>query len=265
MGIRPFDSSLPIYNVDFQFKEHNCSNLAYSKKYAEHLFGMGESKRRYIGVGAVSDSQLIVACIDMRNLTYENYLAKIKKRYKSNAVRNAKKADKLNYVCKPFGRKLFIPDIVAINLSKEERSCGIMPASYRQTIDEMGGAPTHFVEMEFPSCFIHYGISWGIFAPEPGHMQGSVITDEKLLAYVTLRRIGNFATYVQIIGHGDYLLHGIMYRLHFAIMEWLCQKDNRYTQGLELLTYAGFYDGNEGLTLWKKTTCFEPAYLVVQD
>ncbi len=139
-----------------------------------------------------------------------------------------------------------------------------MPASYRRTIDELGGAPTRFVETEQPTCSEHYGIMWGIFVPELGYMQGSVVTNERLLAYIRLRRIGNFATYSMIIGHGDYLEHGIMYRLHFAIMEWLCQKDNKYTQGLEVLMYAGFYDGNEGLTLWKKKTCFEPAYLVIQ-
>ena len=56
-----------------------------------------------------------------------------------------------------------------------------------------------------------------------------------------------------------------MARLHFAIMEWLCLTDNQYAQGLEVLMYAGFYDGNPGLTLWKKKTGFEPAYLVTED
>lgn len=261
----PFDPSLPVYNIDFQLAVHDCPDLADNKEYADHLVGMGESERRYVGVGAASGGQLIVACIDLRNLTYEGYLAKLKKRYKGNVVRDAKKADKLNYVCKPFVRSLFVPDIAEINHSKEVRSCGVMTAGYRRTIDELGGAPTRFMEMKYPSCLVHYGISWGIFAPEPGYMQGSVVTNEKLLAYIRLRRIGNFATYSMIIGHGDYLQHGIMYRLHFAIMEWLCQPDNRYAQGLEVLMYAGFYDGNEGLTLWKKKSCFEPAYLVAKD
>lgn len=226
---------------------------------------MGESERRYIGVGAVRDNQFIVACINLSNLTYGNYLANVKRRYKGNVVREARKADKLGYVCKPFVRKLFIPDIASINHSKEVRSCGLMPASYRRTIDELGGAPTRLEEMEWPPCPEHYGMMWGIFASEPGYSQGSVITNERLLAYIRLRRIGDFATYSMIIGHGDYLQHGIMYRLHFAIMEWLCQKDNKYAQGLKVLMYAGFYDGNEGLILWKKKSCFEPAYLVAQD
>lgn len=251
--------------MDFHLKTHNCPDLDDCEEYANHLLGTGESGRQYIGVGAARDNQLIVACIHLRNLTYESYLAKVRKRYKGNVVRETRKADKLGYVCKPFVRKLFIPDIVSINHSKEVRSCGLMPASYRRTIAELGGAPHQFVEMELPTCAEHYGIMWGIFVPEPGYMQGPVITNERLLAYIRLRRIGNFATYSMIIGHGDYLQHGIMYRLHFAIMEWLFQKDNQYAQGLEVLMYAGFYDGNEGLSLWKKKTCFEPVYLVVQD
>lgn len=263
MSDRTFDPALPVFNVNFHFKIHNCPDLDDCEEYANHLLGTGGSERRYIGVGAARDGQLIVACIDLRNLTYENYLAKVKKRYKSNVIRKARKADELGYACKPFVRKLFIPDIAAINHSKEVRSCGLMSASYQRTIDELGGAPTQFVEMESPNCSVHYGLMWGIFVPEPGHLQGSIVTNERLLAYIRLRRIGNFATYSMIIGHGDYLEHGIMYRLHFAIMEWLCQKDNKYAQGLEVLMYAGFYDGNEGLTLWKKKTCCEPAYLVI--
>lgn len=261
---RPFDPSLPVINIDFQLKTHHCSDLTDCQEYAEHLLGMGESERCYLGVGAVRDNQLIVACINLRDLTYENYLTKVRKKYKGNVIREARKADKLGYVCKPFVRKLFIPDIVVINHSKEVRSCGIMPASYRRTIDDLGGAPCRFVDLELPVCSEHYGIMWGIFAPEPGYRQGSVLTNERLLAYIRLRRIGNFATYSIIIGHGDYLQQGIMYRLHFTIMEWLCHRDNKYAQGLDVLMYAGFYDGSDGLILWKKKTGFAPAYLVVQ-
>lgn len=261
---KPFDPSLPVLNVDFQLKIHQCLDLADCEEYAKHLLGQGESERRYIGVEAVRDNQLIIACINLRDLTYENYLTKVRRKYKGNVIREARKADKLNYICKPFVRKLFIPDIAAINHSKEVRSCGLMPASYRRTIDDLGGPPTQFVELELPNCTDHYGIMWGIFAPVLGYRQGNILTNERLLAYVRLRRIGNFATYSMIIGHGDYLQHGIMYCLHFAIMEWLCQRDNPYAQGLGVLMYAGFYDGSEGLTLWKKKTGFEPAYLIVQ-
>lgn len=256
-----FDPSLPVYTVDFQLAKPCCGELEDCTEYANHLLGLEKSTRKYVGIEAPENNQLVVALIDLRSLTYETYLKKLRSKYKGNVLYNAKKADSQGYTCKPFVRKLFIPDIVEINHSKEVRSCGAMPPSYLRTVDEMGGAPEEYVEWKPPACPTHYAMLFGIFMPVPGYKQGNVVTNEKLLAYIRLRRIGNFSTYSMIIGHGDYLQYGIMYRLHLAVMKWLCQ-ENKYSQGLELLIYASYYDGNDGLILWKKKTGFEPAYLV---
>lgn len=266
MSKQLIDPSLPLVEVNFRLKNHLCSESDDSAQYIHHLLGTGEGKRCYMGVEKPSDGQIAVACLDLRNLAYDDYIANVKKRDRKQAViRNARKADKLGFICKPFVRSLYVPDIVAINQSKDVRSCGPMKPSYQRSVEEMGGEPTKYMAFEFPDCPLHYGFFWGIFSPEQGHRQGSIVTNERLLAYVRIIRFGNFATYSMILGHGDYLKHGIMYRLHFKIMEWLCQKDNPYSHGLEYLMYAGYYDGDEGLTLWKKKTCFEPVYLILSD
>jgi hypothetical protein len=258
------DPSLPITLVDFKLNNHSCNELKDSREYINHLFGTGEGKRRYISVEQPYEGQIPVASLDVRDLTFEDYLKLIKKRdSKQSVLRNARKADKIGAVCKPFVRSVYVPDIVAINLSKDIRSCGPMSPSYRHSVEEMGGEPTQYKEFKYPDCPYHYGIFWGLFVPEPGYKQGNVTTNEKLLAYIRIRRFGNFATYSMILGHGDYLKYGIMYRLHLEIMKWICSEGNSYSQGLKCLTYAGYYDGDEGLTMWKKKTCFAPSYLAI--
>lgn len=258
---RPVDPLLPVIEIDFQFPHSDCTGLKACGDYLQksaypHLIDS------YVAEDKPFDGQIAVAWLDLRNLSYDTFLANVKKQYKGSTVRSASQADKQGFICKPFAHRLFIPDIVAINHSKEIRSGGPMTESYRRTIDEMGGAPTHFIDLNLPKCPVHYGIHWGIFSPEQGYKQGDVVTNERLLAYINLRRIGNAAFYSQILGHGDYLKFGIMYRLHFAIVQWLLNEENEYARGLEHLEYSSFYGGTEGLQMWKKKALFKPAYFV---
>lgn len=257
MNDESVDPSFPIVEADFQLNQHICSGRDNSEQYVKQWL-----LDRYVGIEKTFDKQVPSAWIDLYNLTYENYLAKVKKTHSGNALRNAKKSDKRGYIVKQFDRRTFIPDIVSIHHSKQIRSHGPMPPRYFRTVEEMGGPPKRYIPFQYPECPLHYSIDWGIFSPESGYMQGEVMTNEKLLGYINIRRIGNFSTYRLIIGHGDYLQYGIMHRLHFAIMEWICRREDDYTRGLKHLMYAGMYSGNEGLQLWKKITCFEPVYFV---
>jgi hypothetical protein len=120
-------------------------------------------------------------------------------------IRNARKADNEGFVCKPFTHRMFIPDIVSINQSKEIRSDGPMSAFYRRSVERMGGAPVKMIPFKLPDCPVHYSMLWGIFSPESGYKQGDVVTNERLLAYTDLRYTENFSMYSLILGHGDYL------------------------------------------------------------
>lgn len=263
MNKQSSDPFLPIVGINIQRGENNCRQLEqcewYERQMREKLIG------RYIGVRQPFDGQIIAACLNLRGLTYEDYILRIKKQYKGAALRHANKADREGYTCKPFVKELFIPDIVEINHSKNVRSGGPMRESYLRSVEGMGGIAIKYIEMKLPDCPVHYDYWWGIFSKIPGYKQGGLVTNEKLLAYIRLRRNGNYSLYAQILGHGDYLKYGIMYRLHFSIIEWICHGGNGCALGLEYLIYAGYRQGKEGLKQWKKKILFKPVHLVIPD
>lgn len=139
-----------------------------------------------------------------------------------------------------------------------------MRDSYRRSVEEMGGSPSELKQLTDPQCPVHNTYCWGIFERRLGHRQGVVVTDEKLLGYVKFKRLGNLATYSMILGHGEYLKFGIMYRLHYAIMQWLAQQQsNGCLKGLEYVMYGPIDSGSAGLKEWKKRALFERRYLVL--
>ncbi|WP_139150897.1 hypothetical protein [Halofilum ochraceum] len=233
---------------------------------------VGKSRERlgngnYISGKEDEPPKVVAAVLRLSGVTHEQYREAVRKRSKGESLRQAKKAEKFGIRCAPFDRRLFVPDIHEINESKAVRSGGAMRDSYHKTVEELGGWPDSYHRWSEPACTKHYDIWWGAFESVEGYSQGRVQTDEKLVAYIDLRRLGNFALYSLIIGHGDYLKTGVMYRLHLAIMEWLLDPNNPHATGLDYLVYAGFYQGGEGLQHWKRKFLFEPArmYEVERD
>jgi hypothetical protein len=231
--------------------------LWYKNQMEEKLVG------KYIAHGQPFEKQIVAACLPVSELNYHEYIQKIKKQYKGASIRQSKKADREGFVCKPFNYALFVPDIVEINHSKEQRCGRPMTEPYKRSVEELGGEPTAKYSFVQPKCSIHYDLWWGIFQYRHGYKQGMIVTDEKLLGYIRLRRNGNYALYAQILGHGDFLKFGIIYRLHLAIMEWISCGGDGLTSELALLIYAGFYSGQHGLQIWKKKLLFSPAFLVI--
>jgi hypothetical protein len=245
-----YEPSLPMLEIDFQFTDHTCDSLEHSKRYVNN------DLIKSIGL------QAPIARIDLRNLSYDSYINKIKK-YKTHY--DSRKADKQGYICKPFAKRLFVPDMFTINHSATIRGGSHIKGYFTSSLDELGGPPERYIHFSLPSCPIHYLYYWGIFSPEPGYKQGDVITNERLIGYAFFRRIGNLAAYSQLVGHSDYLKYGIIYRLHFAIMEWICRRDDAYTQGIEYFMHGRYYDGGDGRILWRKKSHFEPAYILPPD
>lgn len=253
---------LPEVPLDFQLDSASCIGAASCLKYRDMV--TNKLVGRYIGSPGPVEKQVRAARLDL-NTTYDDYMAAVKKLYKGAVMRNARKAERAGIVVHRFARPTFVPDIVEINHSKEDRSGGPMKANYLKSVEESGGYPKKLHLPEDPPCPVHYDLWWGAFEPLPGHRQGEVVTDERLVAYINLRRYGDFAFYNYILGHGDYLNLGVMYHLHFAVMRWILDREAPHAQGLEHLIYAGFFQGGEGLQLWKKKTCFEPVLLVMSE
>lgn len=220
---------------------------------------------RYISDGATTEKRVIVAHVDLRDLTWESYLSKTRKKSKGAALRQSRKADREELWVAPFTRKTYIPDIVDINHSMPTRTGRPMREAYLKSVKEMGGPAKRDVQWSLPDCPEHYDIWWGAFKSEPGHLQGKIQTDQRLVGYVDFRRVGNLAFYSLILGHGEYLKFGIMYKIHFEIMEWILTSGLDHASGIETLMYAGFNQGGDGLIQWKKKVCFEPCYLAYGD
>lgn len=177
-------------------------------------------------------------------------------------IRQARKAQKNGYYCKPFAMKLHIPDMHEINHSKESRSGGKMRGSYTRTIDEMGGAPDSYQAVVMPKCEDHWALMFGTFKEAPSHMQGSVEVGEKLFAYISLRRMGDVALYSQILGHGEHLSDGILILLHLEVMRWIDQHRSDVTRGLRFVMYGGAQNGGQSLYRWKRQAGFLPRQLI---
>ena len=176
-------------------------------------------------------------------------------------MRQKKKALAAGYFVKPFAWKLFIPDIHDVNHSKAIRSGGPMRGSYQKSVEEMGGAPQSRLDVVWPKCPYHWGLTFGVFLPLVGHTQGAVTVDEKLVGYISLRRTGELAVYSMILGHADHLDNGVLVLLHHELVKWIGAQKDGLCKGLRYLMYGGQQNGGKGLSQWKRRGGFTPHFV----
>ena len=157
------------------------------------------------------------ALILLDKYTIEEYIAKIH----SNKRYGYRKAQRLGYKIEPFNIKTFIPDMFEIDNSKPIRSGGRMYGGYLKTIKERGGYPQEYYPAPSPLCQKHFRQLWGCFIPQIGYKQGRIVTNKKLVAYISLVVIGELAIYSRILGHGEYLKDDIMSLLHIETLKYL--------------------------------------------
>lgn len=209
----------------------------------------------------IKDRQIIAAVLPISDHNFSDYEDRIRGVSKGAALRQARKSRREGIVCEPFDRRLHIPDIHEINTSMVRRSGGVMRRGYMASVEDLGGAPDRNYKWGLPACRAHYDLWWGAFITSVGYYQGDVQTDQKLIAYIKFRRIGSVGLYSMILGHGEYLKHGVMQQLHLDLFQFLLGENRQLTEGLEYIMYAGYYQGGDGLRRWKKNLCFIPAYL----
>lgn len=251
--------NLPHVKVDLLQENASCERCGSCEEQYE-IFQQ-RHLNKYIGEGTPAPDQIVAALLDLDKYDAHSFLSACH----LNHRRNIKKAQKRGFYCKPFAYKQFVPDIFAVNTSKAERTGRPMSAQYLRNIDELGGAPSEKIFFEKPCCPLHYDYWWGVFRELAGHYQGDVRVDEQLVGYVKLRRNGNYAFFAQILGHGDFMSHGVMHLLHHDIVMWALRHDDGEAEFLSKLIYAGYYQGREGLREWKKRALFEPTLLYTLD
>ena len=213
-------------------------------------------------VGYVSTSpQLqpkIVSAAIFCGQSFSTLNEKIKKRYKGNFLREAKKASH-NYSVSTFRPSDLAERIEEINKSLSVRCGGPMRPAYDRPADELRVAYRYEPRCD---CRNHWSVWWGVFASDDA---------DGLVGYIQLKRYGELASYSTILGHGARMGDGIMPFLHLEIMKYLTatrfraylDTENKYQidteNGIKWLMYAGWHDGiGKGLNLWKRKAGFDP-------
>lgn len=190
--------------------------------------------------------------LDMeRYPTPDIYLRAVSKRSHGNIPRAAKKAARLGITCAPIRPESYMASIAAIGNSKRFRSGGpVLSAWLRPTpaIADTQEPPSP------PPCPSHWTMAWGAFVQEE--------SGPRLVAHLSLRRVGDLCRTHDIMCHGDYLQAGAMKLLFLETVRWLLDRQAPETQGLRWLMYGAMEHGSPGLHEWKRLMCFEPANLV---
>ncbi len=185
-------------------------------------------------------------------------------RKRSNrTLAKARRAAEVGYRVDVFPRVRHTLDIHAIRTSKAVRSAGPM-LDYLLLRPGHVGAPRAAPPPSAPRCPRHWTRWWGVFEDAPGHRQGAVTTDRRLVAYVKLRRIGDLVHYVDIMGHAAHLDRNVMTLLHLEIMRWLIARQD-HAAGVRAVLYGAVEHGGWGLATWKKRAGFEPHRLARAD
>lgn len=240
-----------IFPVDFLYNKKGCT----TRPECGLMVEMTKAKN-----AAYINGDVLAAVLPLKNYTcFPAFRNHIKKLYKGNVIRDARRAEREGFICGRFHPRTFAPDIVDIHHSAPERQGKPMKPHYLKSLEQVGGMPTKAYILKPPACGVHHDIYYGIFKPEAGYSLGPVTTNKKLIGYIKLNRRGNFAFYSMIIGHADFLKYGIMYALHFHIVDEIL---GRQRNSLHYIIYAGFEQGTDGLKLWKKKAGFVPGRLV---
>ena len=219
---------------------------------------------RYLG-GPRKPSRLTPLVIDLEkyptNAAFEAYVRK----RSSRSLPKVRQAQRLGYRAGRFPLSRHVHDVHAVKTSMKRRAFGLVLDYWLLRLEDVGKPAVKPVAWRPPPCRRHWTMWWGVFLPEPGHAQGPVTVDERLVAYVKLVRRGDFIHYADLMGHADSLDANVMALLHFEIMKWLLDREDPLVLGVRAVLYGAAEQGGEGLVTWKKRAGFEPARLTLVE
>lgn len=179
----------------------------------------------------------------------------------SRTLSKIRRAARLGYTARAFRLASHVDDMHAIKTSMAFRASGPVIDRWFLKPKHIGRAATERLAVIPPCCPVHWTIWWGVFVPEPGHAQGNVSVDERLVAYVKVMRIGDIVHYTEIMGHRDRLADSVMLLLHYEITRWLIEEQEPAARDAKVLLYGAAEHGGEGLLTWKKRAGFRPGRL----
>lgn len=154
--------------------------------------------------------------------------------------------------------------MLAIHRSAKVRSFGVFFDAFLLRLDHLGGSPQRYAEIEPPQCTQHWEKVFGVFLPHSGYHQGMLRTDQQLVGYARLHRIGNTVAIRDFIGHAEHVKNGVLKLLHLHTLEWLLERVDPLVLGVDQITYGAVEHGGDGLYFWKKKALFKPFFATVE-
>ncbi len=174
----------------------------------------------------------------------------VSKRSHGNIPRAEKKAIRQGITVMPIAPSSYAASIAGIAASKRMRSGGPVLAAWfkpQAGLGDTGHPPA------LPHCPEHWALSWGAFIVEAGA--------PRLIAHLTLVRVGDLCRTLEVMTHGDYLKTGAMKLLFLQQIRWLLGREAAEVQGVRHLMYGALEHGGDGLHEWKRLMGFAPAKL----
>lgn len=224
------------YFWDGDSQDEDCADTATCQSFRNQFLLRFEAKH----IKEKGDkTSTTVAGLLVKNVDIDTLEARLRGYSKGFSVRSANKARSKGFTVAEFEWNDFLQDIFEINTSLSERNGKPMSPSYLRLPHELRNRG----KAEANPCRFHWIKNFGVFSE-----------DGKLVAYVRLKRQTDFLIYTTILGHGEYLIEGVMYLLHHEILAFVAlQKDLRDC----LLVYSAFNSGGDGLKQWKRRGLFE--------
>jgi hypothetical protein len=187
------------------------------------------------------------------------------KKNAGNFWREADKARRSGFIVQPLMMANHTPDLLEIRRSRKIRAFGPVLDAFTLRLADLGGAPIELQPLQLPAMAEHWDLYVGVFRPHAGYQQGAVITNQQLVAYARLHRIGNMLRYAELMGHAQFQRHGVMSLLHLQVVELLLTRDTPWLQGIEYLSYGALEQGSDGLLFWKRKAQFLPHLLAPDE
>ncbi len=186
------------------------------------------------------------------------------RRDSGNFMREAVRSKRSGYYSQELRLENYTPDMLAIHRSAKVRSFGVFFDAFLLRLDHLGGPPQRYVEIEPPQCTQHWEKVLGVFLPQRGYHQGMLQTDQQLVGYARLHRIGNTVMVRDFIGHAEHVKNGVLKLLHLHMLEWLLERFDPLVLGVDQITYGTVENGSDGLYFWKKKALFKPFFATVE-
>ena len=189
-----------------------------------------------------------------------DFSQKLKKK-SGNMWREAEKARRACFTVQALQIANYSPDLLALRRSRKVRAFGPVLEAFTLTLADLGGAPQQWQPLQPPVSTEYFDYYLGVFRPQPGYLQGAVQTDQQLVAYVRLHRIGNTVRYAELMGHAAFQSAGVMSLLHLDVLKFLLDPANSLGVGVQYLSYGALEQGSDGLIFWKRKALFQPMRL----